>query len=129
MALPVSTVGSFPIAFATVVSAMFFTTVSVPPEAITVQVRSEEAAFLVLADAYYPGWTATIDDAPTLVYATNDLLRGVAVPPGEHIVTFAFTPSGWRNGLWLSGAGALILLLLSALLLLRRIRTRLQSDV
>ncbi len=68
------------------------------PETITVQVRSEEAAFLVLADAYYPGWTATIDGVPTPVYATNHLLRGVAVPPGEHVVTFAFAPSSWRNG-------------------------------
>lgn len=34
------------------------------PEEITVQTESEVAGVLVLAEPWYPGWQATVDDAP-----------------------------------------------------------------
>ena len=53
-------------------------------EQVVLRTSSPSDGFLVLSDAYYPGWRATVDGAETPVYATNYLLRGVYVPAGEH---------------------------------------------
>ncbi|NJN82588.1 MAG: YfhO family protein [Caldilineaceae bacterium] len=98
-------------------------------EKVVIQVKSEEPALLVLTDAYYPGWRASVDDEPAPIYPTNHLLRGVAIPPGEHIVTFEFAPTSWRNGRLWSALGALIFVAIVGLLILRRIRSRPESGV
>ncbi len=79
---------------------------------VVVRTRSQEAALLVLSDTAYPGWQVTVDDVPAAIYTTNVLFRGVSVPPGEHLVRFTYQPASWRWGLWLSGAGLLLWLLL-----------------
>ncbi|MCB0185890.1 MAG: YfhO family protein, partial [Caldilineaceae bacterium] len=85
------------------------TLIAYQPEVVTIRTQSAQSAFLVLSDSAFPGWQATIDGAPTPVYTTNVLFRGVAVPAGEHTVTFRYAPTSWRNGLWLSGIGLCLL--------------------
>ena len=75
------------------------------PEQIVIRTRAEDDSFLVLSDAYYPGWQATIDGAPTPIYPTNVLFRGVAVPAGEHEIVFSYEPQTWRTGVLVSGIG------------------------
>ncbi len=48
--------------------------------------------FVVLADQYYPGWKAYIDGARAAIYRADGLLRGVVVPPGRHMLVFAYRP-------------------------------------
>ncbi len=79
---------------------------------VVVHTRNQEAALLVLSDTAYPGWQATVDGALATIYTTNVLFRGVSVPAGEHVVRFAYQPASWRWGLWLSGAGWLLWVLL-----------------
>ena len=50
--------------------------------------------FLVLADQYFPGWTALVDGQRTPIYQTNGLLRGIVVPEGKHTVEFLYRP--WK---------------------------------
>ena len=76
---------------------------------VNVQSSGNEPALLVLSDAYYPGWQATVDGIDTPIYAANFLFRGVFVPPGEHQVTFVYRPQSWRRGLWISLAGLALL--------------------
>ncbi|MEZ4636939.1 MAG: YfhO family protein [Caldilineaceae bacterium] len=95
--------------------------------------RAEDDAFLVLSDAYYPGWRATIDGADTPIHPTNVLFRGVAVPAGEHEIVFTFDPPTWRNGVVISGAGLVLWIgiIIAAVLVRRRDRTpieRIQVD-
>jgi len=70
-------------------------------------VHGDEDALLVLSDIHYPGWTATLDGQPTLLYKTNGILRGVAVPPGDHVVEMRFFPISLKIGLGLWGMGIL----------------------
>ncbi len=86
--------------------------VSYAPERIVVETASDVPALLVLRDAFYPGWRATIDGAPAQIYPTDLLFRGVALPAGAHEVVFVYDPPSWRWGRILSGAGALVWLLL-----------------
>ena len=65
---------------------------------VVLHARAAAAAFLVLGDAYYPGWRVTIDGHPAQLHRANYLLRGVVVPPGEHTVRFSFTPISFYVG-------------------------------
>lgn len=54
---------------------------------------AEQAALLVLADAWDDGWVADIDGEPVKIVRVNHGLRGVWVPLGEHLVTFRYRPA------------------------------------
>jgi hypothetical protein len=72
------------------------------PEHVDVDVSSDGAALLILSDAWYRGWVATVDGAPTRIYRTNLFLRGVPIAPGEHRVRFDYVPRAFRLGLGIS---------------------------
>lgn len=69
---------------------------------LTLGVASVGGGFLVLADAWYPGWRAEIDGQPTPLYRTNVAFRGVVVPAGEHTVEFLLESWSLRVGAALS---------------------------
>jgi hypothetical protein len=48
--------------------------------------------FFVLADLYYPGWTATVDGRPAQVYKANYAFRAVALGEGRHEIVFRYAP-------------------------------------
>lgn len=82
------------------------------------QTSGTAPALLVVADAYYPGWSATLDGAPVDVLRANVAFRAVAVPGGAHTVEFRYEPRSVTAGLWISIASlvvALSLLAVSAL--------------
>ncbi len=48
--------------------------------------------YVVLTDAHWPGWEATVDGAPVPIYRANVLFRAVSVGPGRHVVEFNYAP-------------------------------------
>ena len=82
----------------------------------------EGPGFLVLADAFHPGWTAEVDGAPAEVLAANYAFRAVPVARGTHEVVFRFTPKSFLVGRASTGAAMLLLLVWTGWLLLRRSR-------
>ncbi|MCY4463905.1 MAG: YfhO family protein [Chloroflexi bacterium] len=68
---------------------------------VTLQVHAPAPAYLVLADAWYPGWTAAVNGEATPIYRANIMFRAVAVPAGESLVVFQFEPQLWRVAIWL----------------------------
>ncbi len=87
--------------------------VSYSPERVVARTRSERPGLLVLKEAYYPGWEATVNGEAVGIYPANVLFRGVPLPPGENEVVFTYRPQSWRTGLRVSAAGALLWLLLA----------------
>ena len=67
-------------------------------------------AWLVLTDAYYPGWQATLDGQPVPIVPRDEgFFRAVYVPAGEYeTLTFTFRPFSYRLGRWLSLVGLLL---------------------
>jgi len=81
------------------------------PHRIELQTHNPEPAFLVLSEIYYRGWEAWVDGQRTPVYRPDYTLRGIAVPPGDHRVEFAFRSPSFRNGAFYSGLGVMLLLI------------------
>ncbi len=91
------------------------------PEYVRLRSVSREAGYLVLADSYYPGWVACIDGRPAPVLRADVALRAVAVPAGEHVVEFRFTPVTWQSGLAISAVAWMGMALVPGAYLLRRL--------
>jgi uncharacterized membrane protein YfhO len=70
-----------------------------------------------LADAFYPGWRATVDGAAASVVATNHLFRGVAVQAGTHRIRWEYRPASVTLG----AAGSVLGWLAIALLWRRKV--------
>jgi hypothetical protein len=90
------------------------------PERVEIATRAPAEALLVLSDTHYPGWHATLDGKPASILRANGLFRAVVVPKGEHRVVFAYTPSSFRNGAWLSAASLALWIAVMAFALRRR---------
>ncbi|MDX1522810.1 MAG: YfhO family protein, partial [Anaerolineae bacterium] len=88
----------------------------------TFGVDTDRPGYLVLADAYYPGWQATVDGQPEPIIRANYAFRAVYVPAGQHTVQFVFRPLIWRVGLGVSGL-TLIFLMIWAVWRWQRIKT------
>jgi len=85
------------------------------PDTLALETRAPAAAFVVVTDSYFPGWTATLDGRPVSIHRVDQMLRGVAVPAGTHQLRMVFVPEGWRAavpvtraalGAWLVAAAA-----------------------
>ena len=65
--------------------------------------------FLVLSEAYYPGWHAEIDGHEVTVYRTDGTLQGISLPDGTHRVHFFFVSRTFRAGVGALFAGIFLI--------------------
>ena len=71
---------------------------------VVVKAEFADPGLLVLADLYYPAWTADLDGHPVAVYRANYLFRAVVVPAGSHVVRFLYRDRALAWGAVLSVA-------------------------
>lgn len=65
---------------------------SYAPNHINYDVQSKAGGVIVFSEIYYPGWKATVDNAPVPVGRVNYVLRAINVKPGTHKVQLDFHP-------------------------------------
>ena len=89
------------------------------PDQLALQVETAAPSFVVIADAWWPGWSADLDGAATPIRRVNHSLRGIAVPAGAHRLHLSFVPEGWATGvavtraalaLWIAAALAIVVI-------------------
>jgi len=64
----------------------------VTPEHVIVRVEAALAGITVLSDTYAPGWVAWLDGKRQPILKVNGLFRGIATPPGPHVIEFRYRP-------------------------------------
>lgn len=72
--------------------------VTYEPERLVVETVSERRSYLIVTDAHYPGWEATVDGERVPICRADVLFRAVPVPPGKHRVNLIFQPTIYRIG-------------------------------
>lgn len=75
----------------------------ITPEHARVIVNAPADGLLVLSENYYyPGWRATVDDAPAPILRANVALSAVPVRAGGHRIDFVFDPWSAKIGMAIS---------------------------
>jgi hypothetical protein len=75
------------------------------PERVEVETASGGPSYLVLADTFDPGWSATVDGKAAPIRPAYVAFRAVFLPGGSHKVVFTYRPAGFRLGLIVTGVG------------------------
>ena len=89
------------------------TMVEYHPERVMIEADLMEPGYLVLTDAWYPGWQVTVNGEERAICRANLLFRAVWLEAGQHQVVFEYKPRSLLLGGLISaiGLGLLILVL------------------
>jgi uncharacterized membrane protein YfhO len=74
-------------------------------ESIRVDAEAVGGATLVVADAWWPGWEATLDGKPTPVFPADGVIRAIRWPPGRHVLEMHYRPPEAKAGAIASAIG------------------------
>jgi hypothetical protein len=66
---------------------------SYQPNKLEYEANMQQGGLVVFSEVFYPeGWQATINGQPAEILRANYILRALAVPAGNHKITFSFEP-------------------------------------
>jgi hypothetical protein len=77
------------------------------PDRVLLDVEATAPGFVVLADAWDPGWQVTVDGRRASLLRADVAFRAVGVPAGRHAVEMRYRPRPVLEGLALSAASLL----------------------
>lgn len=77
------------------------------PDRVRIDAALDEPGFVVLLDAYDPGWHATVDGEEAPLLRANVAFRAVPVPAGRHTVEMRYRPRAVTVGLLISSLALL----------------------
>ena len=92
------------------------------PNEVHMTVTANKPTLVFINQAYYPGWTASVDGETTEVLRANYLFQAVRVPAGTHTVLLRYTSQPLKQGIILSMIG--LILFIGALLTIVRNKPR-----
>lgn len=98
--------------------------VTYEPEYAAIETSADLDSYLVLTDAHYPGWIATVDGQRATIERADVLFRAVKVPAGAHRVEFRYEPQSFAMGAVIS-IGAWVMLL--AVMVINGVRARVNA--
>lgn len=78
------------------------------PNRVEVKTKSSGPALLLMADAWWSGWTAEVDGLEVPLLRANHAQRGVALEAGEHRVSLRYWPPALTPALVLLALGLAI---------------------
>jgi hypothetical protein len=80
------------------------------PQYVRLRATLQSPGFVVLADTFYDGWSATVDGKPAPVWRANRAMRAVPVLAGEHVLEMRYRSIPFEVGAAISGLAWLGLL-------------------
>ena len=96
------------------------TVVSQTDNELQIATDAPQAGALVVSNISYPGWQASVDGQPAVLYRADYLFQGLAMPAGRHDVRLRFNPPILRLGALISGTAWIAALAIIVLALLRK---------
>jgi hypothetical protein len=75
-------------------------------DAVRIEARMSAPGYVVLLDAFSPGWRATVNGRPAAIVRANGAFRAVVVPEGTHTIEMIYRPPVLLAGLALSALTA-----------------------
>ncbi len=82
---------------------------------LELQISSPAPGWLLVADTWYPGWRAYVNQTETRLFLGDYLFRAVWLPRGEHTVTLRYSPQSFRVGAIVSSISWLVCLIALAI--------------
>ena len=79
------------------------------PGEVHLRVEQPAAQYLSIAQAFYPGWRATIDGREAPLVRANGVFTALDVPAGIHEIMLEYRPRSLQLGMWLALAGLALL--------------------
>lgn len=76
--------------------------VSMKKTANTIEIQAEGPGLLVVSEMTYPGWKLRVDGESRELTVVDDLLRGVELDAGAHVVEMVFRPTSVYAGIVIS---------------------------
>lgn len=91
---------------------------------LELSVRIPESGYLVIANTYDPGWQAFVNGKKYPVLKANYYQMALRLPPGNHQVRLEYYPYSFKVAKRISLVSLLLMVLLSALVVMRQERGR-----
>ncbi len=83
------------------------------PNRLEIDVESASAGMLVVSDAHFPGWYATVNGKQAPIHKVNAAFRGIRVEAGTSAVRMTYWPRSLSAGIAISLATLVVLCILS----------------
>ncbi len=80
------------------------------PNAVEIELESQQNGLLVVSDAFFPGWSATRNARPVPIHKVNAAFRGVRIAPGHNLVKMTYFPRLLLPGLAISALTLVVML-------------------
>lgn len=91
------------------------------PNSMVIKCHSAHPGVLIIANVYYPGWQAFLDDGTEVpILRVNHAYQAVELPAGSHTVALKYYPQSFARGWKISLASVLCLLLGSSFMYFRK---------
>jgi hypothetical protein len=74
-------------------------------ERVVLSVTTRADGYVLLTDAWFPGWTARLDGIETPIRRADLIFRAIRVPPGDHRIEFEYRPRSLYVGAAISLVG------------------------
>ncbi|MEW6041259.1 MAG: YfhO family protein, partial [Elusimicrobiota bacterium] len=69
---------------------------------ITINAISSKGGWVILSDAWYPGWKVYVNGRPEKIYKVNYFMRGLMIKEGNSQIRMIYRPFSFKLGLWIS---------------------------
>lgn len=93
--------------------------VNYQPNEVIFKVSSSDNALFFLSDSYDPDWEVYVNDNKEELLRAQYSLRAVSIPPGESEIKFLYKPKSFTQGVIVSSA-TIVALLIASLILVKR---------
>jgi hypothetical protein len=74
---------------------------------VSIEAQLGCSGMVILGDAYFPGWVATVDGKPAQIYEAYGIVRGVVAPSGRHRIEMSYRPKSVYAGAAMTVVGLL----------------------